>query len=94
MSLEFILISAGGALAFGLLAESGIFYAKTKNLTLLDLVLFLSPAVNLCWLIICSSYLFIDALYCDTNRQFSFYVGITYLYAVVIPAFIDSCLLL
>ena len=94
MRLESFPILVGGALALVQLAAPGIFYAKTKDLTDLGVVLILGPGVNLCWLIICSAYLFIDGLYCDTERPLSFYVGITYGYAVVIPAIIDFYLAL
>ena len=89
MRLESIPILVGGALALVQLAASGILYAKTKDLTDLCLVLIFGPGVNLCWLIVCSTYLLINGLYCETNGPLAFYVGITYGYAVVIPAIID-----
>ena len=91
--LEFIPIEVGGALALVQLAASGIFYAKTKDLTDLCLMLIFGPGVNLCWLIVCGTYLLINGLYCETNPPLAFYIAITYGYAIVIPAIKDICLL-
>ena len=55
-------------------------------------MLLLNPAVNLCWLLIGSAYVYGDEDWCDTSLHTSAYVVITLGYIVVVPAIIVLCL--
>ena len=66
---------------------------KAENICFIpsSLALFLSPTVNLCWLIIGSTYVYSDEDWCDHHLQTSAYVVITLGYIVLIPVIMVLC---
>ena len=84
-------LPVGSAIGLVLLAASGFIWVKAEHLCVQHLALLLSPAVNLCWLIIGSTYVYSDEVWCDASIQTSAYVVMTMGYIVVIPAIMVLC---
>ena len=84
-------LPVGSAIGLVLLAASGFIWVKAENRWFQHLALLLSPAVNLCWLIIGSTYVYSDEVWCDASIQTSAYVVMTMGYIVVIPAIMVLC---